>query len=106
MSDTEKNATAEVKMDADQMIEFDTKAREQIPASIHMISGCRDSQTAADVTDLGSFSLPSPDGRSGGASTAVFLKTLYDAKNEGTLSSLTWVDLLQSMKEKLDGKGK
>jgi len=106
MIGTEKNATAQGStMDAEQQIEFDTKAKEQIPASIRMISGCRDSQTAADVIDLGSFSLPSPDGRSGGASTAVFLKTLYDAKNDGTLSSLNWVDLLQAMKEKLDGKG-
>lgn len=89
---------------AEKLIEFDTKAREQIPATIRMISGCKDSQTAADVTDLGSFSLPSPGGRTGGATTAVFLKTLYDAKSNGTLSTLNWVQLLKSMQEKLDRK--
>jgi len=42
-----------------------------------MISGCKDSQTSADVSNVASFSLPDPAGRAGGACTSALLKLLY-----------------------------
>jgi hypothetical protein len=43
------------------------RAEEMIPATVRMISGCRDEQTSADVSNVASFSLPDPAGRAGGA---------------------------------------
>jgi len=42
-----------------------------------MISGCQDSQTSADVSNVRDFELPDPAGRSGGACTSALLKVLY-----------------------------
>jgi hypothetical protein len=53
------------------------KASEAIPAEVHMISGCKDEQTSADVSNVSSFQLPDPAGRAGGALTSALLKTLY-----------------------------
>ena len=45
-----------------------------IQANVFMISGCQDSQTSADVSNVSSFSLPNPNGRAGGACTSALLK--------------------------------
>lgn len=45
-----------------------------INANVFMISGCQDSQTSADVSNVSSFSLPNPNGRAGGACTSALLK--------------------------------
>jgi len=50
---------------------------EAIPANVRMISGCRDEQTSADVSNVSTFSLPDPAGRAGGACTSGLLKILY-----------------------------
>lgn len=42
---------------------FDEKIRAAIPAEFHMISGSHDSQTSADVSNVGKFSLPDPAGK-------------------------------------------
>ena len=49
-------------------------AKQAIPAEIRMISGCKDAQTSADVSDVASFQLPDPAGRAGGALTSSLLK--------------------------------
>ena len=46
----------------------------EINANVFMISGCQDSQTSADVSNVSSFSLPNPNGRAGGACTSALLK--------------------------------
>ncbi|KAL7581059.1 hypothetical protein ACA910_005862 [Epithemia clementina (nom. ined.)] len=54
------------------------KAEEYIPATVRMISGCRDEQTSADVSNVGSFKLPDPAGRAGGACTSALLSVVYE----------------------------
>lgn len=85
--------------------DFDRQAEKAIPAEFHMISGCHDSQTSADVSNVGNFSLPNPNGRSGGACTAALLQTLYDANESGSITSMSWVNLLRSMRTNLLHKG-
>ena len=55
-------------------LSFDEQAEEAIPADVRMISGCHDEQTSADVNNVGSFNLPDPAGRSGGACTSAILQ--------------------------------
>ena len=40
------------------------QAEKLIPATVRMISGCRDEQTSADVSNVANFQLPDPAGRS------------------------------------------
>lgn len=89
-----------------QPTQFDDMAVKAFPAEFQMISGCHDSQTSADVSNLNSqFTLPNPQGRAGGACTAALLQTLYDAHNNGTFHSMSWVTLLRSMRQNLLNKG-
>ena len=81
---------------------FDQKAEQAIPAEVRMISGCADSQTSADVSNVGSFQLPNPQGRSGGACTAGLLQVLYAERNNPNLS---WVDVLRQLRTNLLNKG-
>jgi hypothetical protein len=86
--------------------EFDTKAEQAFPAVFLMISGCHDSQTSADVSNLNSqFSLPNTHGKAGGACTAALLTSLYQAHSNGTIDSISWVTLLRSMRQNLLNKG-
>lgn len=51
---------------------------QEIKATVLMISGCQDSQTSADVSNVSSFTLPDPNGRAGGACTSALLQgTLF-----------------------------
>jgi len=84
---------------------FDSNAEQAIQSEIHMISGCHDSQTSADVSNVGSFSLPNPQGRAGGACTAAILSALYGYKRAGTLETTSWVELLRAMRSNLLEKG-
>jgi len=70
------------------MGDFLAEAEKAIPAEVHMISGCMDSQTSADVSNVASFSLPDPAGKAGGALTSSLLKVLYadHRKPDGDLS--------------------
>jgi len=70
-----------------------------------MISGCHDVQTSADISNVGTFKLPNPQGRAGGACTAALLQVLYAARNAGTSEDMSWVQLLRSMRENLNSKG-
>eukprot|EP00565_Helicotheca_tamesis_P000091 CAMPEP_0185735454 /NCGR_PEP_ID=MMETSP1171-20130828/25339_1 /TAXON_ID=374046 /ORGANISM="Helicotheca tamensis, Strain CCMP826" /LENGTH=329 /DNA_ID=CAMNT_0028405775 /DNA_START=34 /DNA_END=1023 /DNA_ORIENTATION=+ len=84
--------------------DFDTKANAAIKAEVRMISGCHDAQTSADVSNVGSFQLPDPAGRAGGACTSSLLNVLY-ADHQAPAENLSWVDTLRQMRTILKGKG-
>lgn len=64
---------------------------------IRMISGCEDTQTSADVSNVGSFKLPDPAGRAGGACTSTLLRILYrdETVPEDTMS---FTEVLEKMR--------
>lgn len=72
-----------------------------IPAKFHMISGSEDKQTSADVFNVGTFELPDPAGKAGGACTSTLIKVLND--NGGR--SISWIDILRRMRDVLRQKG-
>lgn len=74
--------------------DFEGQANQLIPADVRMISGCHDTQTSADVSNVSSFNLPDPQGRSGGACTAALLKVLY-----GGGSERSFVQVLTEMRQ-------
>ncbi|KAG7346346.1 caspase domain containing protein [Nitzschia inconspicua] len=80
------------------------QAKKTIPAEIHMISGCRDEQTSADVSNVASFSLPDPAGRAGGALTSCLLNVTYK-DHENTGKDLSFQDTLLKVREQLKMKG-
>jgi len=80
------------------------QAEKTIPAEIHMISGCRDEQTSADVSNVASFQLPNPSGRAGGALTSAMLNVTYK-DHEDTGKDLTYQETLLAIREQLKGKG-
>jgi hypothetical protein len=71
---------------------------------IRMISGCEDSQTSADVSNVGSFQLPDPAGRAGGACTSTLLKILYN-DDQVPEDDLSFTQVLTEMREDLSSKG-
>eukprot|EP00545_Synedropsis_sp_CCMP1620_P009661 CAMPEP_0119019954 /NCGR_PEP_ID=MMETSP1176-20130426/23029_1 /TAXON_ID=265551 /ORGANISM="Synedropsis recta cf, Strain CCMP1620" /LENGTH=387 /DNA_ID=CAMNT_0006974291 /DNA_START=117 /DNA_END=1280 /DNA_ORIENTATION=+ len=80
------------------------QVRDLIPAEVRMISGCQDSQTSADVSNVASFSLPDPAGRAGGACTSALLKILY-ADHEATRDIKSFQQVLMEMRTLLNGGG-
>jgi len=83
--------------------DWDEKATSCIPATVRMISGCQDSQTSADVSNIQSFGLPedswaSPGG-AGGACTCSFISAMEQNPNP------SWIELLETMRGILDEKG-
>lgn len=86
---------------------FEDKKREHAifpTGTIMMISGCEDAQTSADVSNVAAFQLPDPAGRAGGACTSTLLNILY-ADHHKVEEDLSFVQVLQTMREKLDEKG-
>lgn len=79
-------------------------AKKAIPAEVHMISGCRDSQTSADVSNVASFSLPDPAGRAGGALTSSLLNVTY-ADHQNTGKDLSFMETLLQVRGMLSQKG-
>ena len=77
------------------------KAKDYIRAEVHLFSGCRDDETAADISNAALFGLPDPHGCAGGVFTSAFLKTLY-AYNIDTGKGLTYAGVLKSMRSVLD----
>lgn len=71
---------------------------------VRMISGCEDSQTSADVSNVADFCLPDPAGRAGGACTSTLLNILYkdDRVPEDTLS---FTQVLEQMRSDLGSGG-
>mmetsp|Transcript_118465 Transcript_118465/g.295595 ORF Transcript_118465/g.295595 Transcript_118465/m.295595 type:complete len:514 (+) Transcript_118465:56-1597(+) len=79
--------------------EFAARAKEAIPATVVMFSGCMDSQTSADVFNTDSFALPTDagPGGAGGACTTSMIKALSESEN------YSWVGLLKEMRSILAG---
>jgi len=75
-----------------------------IKAEVRMISGCRDSQTSADVSDVSEFQLPDPAGRSGGACTSALLRVLY-ADEQAPEVALSFQEVLLHMRQILQNDG-
>ena len=69
-----------------------------------MISGCRDEQTSADVSNVASFQLPDPAGRAGGACTSSLLQILY-ADHKAPDRDLSFQEVLLKMRGVLTTKG-
>ena len=82
--------------------EYDTRAEDTIPCNVRMISGCEDTQTSADVSNVGKFSLPDPAGRAGGACTSALLNVMY---NSNATTTLSFVELLREMRSDLRRNG-
>eukprot|EP00754_Rhynchopus_humris_P050984 Rhum_TRINITY_DN9265_c0_g1::Rhum_TRINITY_DN9265_c0_g1_i1::g.32597::m.32597 len=81
--------------------EYEDRACETIPGDVFMFSGCMDSQTSADVSNVASFGLPpasGPEG-AGGACTNALLSASYGPGEE------SWVELLEEMRAFLQGRG-
>ena len=77
------------------------QAEAYIPAEVHLLSGCRDEETSADVSNVALFGLPDPAGRAGGACTSALLKTLY-AQQVDTGKGLTYAQVLSRMQDCLE----
>jgi hypothetical protein len=80
------------------------KINDVIPARFVMISGSEDKQTSADVFNVGTFELPDPAGKAGGACTSTLLKVLNEHSDEDS-GPLSWIDLLHKMRGVLRQKG-
>eukprot|EP00591_Stephanopyxis_turris_P006716 CAMPEP_0195515316 /NCGR_PEP_ID=MMETSP0794_2-20130614/6426_1 /TAXON_ID=515487 /ORGANISM="Stephanopyxis turris, Strain CCMP 815" /LENGTH=313 /DNA_ID=CAMNT_0040643719 /DNA_START=44 /DNA_END=985 /DNA_ORIENTATION=- len=85
------------------MSDFDAKAEKAIAAHVRMISGCDDSQTSADVSNVNSFQLPDPAGKASGACTAALLKVLYESHRDPS-DSPSFIDVLNRTRESLQEK--
>ena len=86
------------------MSSFEGQATELIPAVVRMISGCQDSQTSADVSNVSEFQLPDPAGCAGGACTSSLLKVLYNEHHKNN-ENLSFVQVLGRMREILQSGG-
>ena len=80
--------------------EYKASSVETIPARVRMFSGCKDTQTSADVQDVTSFGLPavSEEEKAGGACTNGLLSTIDHT------SDISFGDLLVKMRETLKAK--
>ena len=76
-------------------------AEEYIPADVRLISGCKDEQTSADVSNVADFKLPDPAGRAGGACTSALLQVLY-ADHTDTSEDLTFSEVLLKIRDNLE----
>jgi hypothetical protein len=80
--------------------QYGNQTDKAIPGNVKMISGCKDSQTSADVGDVSRFGLPNSQG-AGGACTNAILKTVHDSNSRG--QGLTWLSLLKGSRRFLKG---
>jgi len=84
--------------------EFEASKPDELRKDIRMISGCQDSQTSADVSNVSSFCLPDPAGSAGGACTSTLLKILY-ADEQVPEDDLSFTEVLEQMRDHLGRKG-
>jgi len=84
--------------------EFEEKKPDALRNDIRMISGCEDTQTSADVSNVNSFALPDPAGRAGGACTSTLLNILY-ADETVPEDDLSFTQVLNQMRENLEEQG-
>jgi hypothetical protein len=81
-----------------------TTIADALKNDVRMISGCEDHKTSADVSNVGSYQLPNPAGRAGGACTATLLKVLYE-NEERPNETFTFVEVLTAVRKDLKQKG-
>ena len=81
--------------------ELAEKADQFIPADVRLISGCKDEQTSADVSNVESFQLPDPAGKAGGACTSAMLQVLY-ADHSDTSEDLTFEEVILKIRDNLE----
>eukprot|EP01004_Peranema_trichophorum_P002281 NODE_1351_length_1999_cov_74.437100_g1143_i0.p1 GENE.NODE_1351_length_1999_cov_74.437100_g1143_i0~~NODE_1351_length_1999_cov_74.437100_g1143_i0.p1 ORF type:complete len:313 (+),score=83.22 NODE_1351_length_1999_cov_74.437100_g1143_i0:900-1838(+) len=76
---------------------FSQDGKRAVPGDVFMISGCKDEQTSADVSNVGQFQLPanSGPGGAGGACTSAFVSMMYQQPD------ITMLDLLEGMRKSL-----
>lgn len=82
---------------------FEQEKPQQLRGDIRMISGCLDSQTSADVSNVQSFQLPDPAGEAGGACTSALLNIVYKDHHD-TSSDLSFTEVLTQMRKMLSKK--
>eukprot|EP00994_Dinema_validum_P007182 NODE_574_length_1536_cov_108.625420_g419_i0.p1 GENE.NODE_574_length_1536_cov_108.625420_g419_i0~~NODE_574_length_1536_cov_108.625420_g419_i0.p1 ORF type:complete len:440 (+),score=96.12 NODE_574_length_1536_cov_108.625420_g419_i0:54-1373(+) len=75
-------------------------ARGIVKGDVRMFSGCKDSQTSADVQNVASFNVPVGPGGAGGACTSSLMKTFHEKGDQ-----LTWLQILSSMRQILQQQG-
>lgn len=72
-------------------------------STTHALHLLHSSQTSADAYNVGSFQLPNPAGKAGGACTSALLQVLYrDGQVAGEMS---WVQVLRAMRANLRNMG-
>jgi len=90
---------------------FESSKPDSMKKQIRMISGCEDSQTSADVSNVHTFSLPDPAGRAGGACTSTLLKVLYNQSDDEDDDDVdrsiptSFTDVLETMRTNLKSNG-
>ncbi|GAX15828.1 hypothetical protein FisN_3Lh275 [Fistulifera solaris] len=82
---------------------FEQEKPQQLRGDIRMISGCLDSQTSADVSNVQSFQLPDPAGEAGGACTSALLNIVYK-DHHNTSADLSFTEVLNQMRSMLKAK--
>jgi hypothetical protein len=84
--------------------EFENNKPDSMRKDVRMISGCDDTQTSADVSNVNSFCLPDPAGQAGGACTSTLLNILYKDETvpEDTMS---FTEVLEKMRTNLKENG-
>jgi hypothetical protein len=80
---------------------FDEQVESAIPGMFYMFAGADDSQTAADISNIDTFDLPDPAGKSGGACTSALLQSLYRDEGEEDVRH-TWAQTLEMMRDKME----
>ena len=96
-----KNAMSEMANQNSAQSNFeDNKPDSMRNKDIRMISGCEDSQTSADVSNVSEFSLPDPAGRAGGACTSTLLNILYKDEHVPE-DDLSFTEVLSKMRKNL-----
>ena len=83
---------------------FDERVESTIPACFYMFAGANDHQTAADISNVDTFSLPDPSGKAGGACTSAFLQALYRDEDDEEVN-YTWAETLELMRENIEEIG-
>jgi len=81
-------------------LSFDEQVKRVVPSVFNMISSSADHQQSEEAYNTGSFELPNPAGKAGGACTSAFLQQQYETGPEQT-----WVETLQEMRSVLKGMG-
>eukprot|EP00997_Jenningsia_sp_PLL12_P002353 NODE_1405_length_1172_cov_179.461264_g1150_i0.p1 GENE.NODE_1405_length_1172_cov_179.461264_g1150_i0~~NODE_1405_length_1172_cov_179.461264_g1150_i0.p1 ORF type:complete len:240 (+),score=48.20 NODE_1405_length_1172_cov_179.461264_g1150_i0:55-720(+) len=81
--------------------DYASRSAKAIPATVRMFSGCMDSQTSADVSNVSSFGLPEGTGPGGAGGACTNAMMLALANNP----SPTYIELLGDMRAILSEKG-